>query len=208
MDHNLFHGKQELRSKYLAYRDALSLKERKEKSERIMELLRGDASYRRAQAILVYMDYRSEVITTGLAEALFASGTKRVFAPRVEGMDITFYEVASMEDFTEGYQKIREPYGEEEKRFAPQQFRGQSILVLVPGAVFDRQKGRIGYGKGFYDRFLEKLACACEKGGREEEGAFVRSAALAFDCQLAKKVSVEAHDRRVDMIITETGIIQ
>lgn len=110
MDHNLFHGKQELRSKYLAYRDALSLKERKEKSERIMELLRGDASYRRAQAILVYMDYRSEVITTGLAEALFASGTKRVFAPRVEGMDITFYEVASMEDFTEGYQKIREPY--------------------------------------------------------------------------------------------------
>mgnify|MGYP002513294243 FL=1 len=123
-------------------------------------------------------------------------------------MDITFYEVESMEDFREGYQKIREPYGAEEKRFVPGQFRGQSILVLVPGAVFDRQKGRIGYGKGFYDRFLEKLACDREKGGWEEEGAFIRSAALAFDCQLAKKVSVEAHDRRVDMIITETGIIR
>lgn len=201
-------SKQELRSKYLAYRDELSLKERKEKSESIRKLLQDEISYRQAQVILVYMDYRSEVITTGLVEALFAAGEKRVFAPKVEGMDIAFYEVSSMDDFLEGYQRIREPSGDAKSQFVPEHFQGQNILVLVPGAVFDRQRGRIGYGKGFYDRFLEKLSCACRRGGWEDERAFVRSAGLSFDCQLAKRVSVEAHDRRVDMIITETGIIK
>lgn len=201
-------SKQELRSKYLAYRDELSLKERKEKSESIRKLLQNEISYRQAQVILVYMDYRSEVITTGLVEALFAAGEKRVFAPKVEGMDIAFYEVSSMDDFSEGYQGIREPSGDAKSQFVPEHFQGQNILVLVPGAVFDRQRGRIGYGKGFYDRFLEKLSCACRRGGWEDERAFVRSVGLSFDCQLAKRVSVEAHDRRVDMIITETGIIK
>lgn len=208
MEKRASNSKQELRSKYLAYRNELSLKERKEKSERIQELLQSEVSYRQAQVILVYMDYRSEVITTGLVEALFAAGEKRIFAPKVEGMDIAFYEVSSMADFAEGYQGIREPLGESGKRFAPEHFQGQNILVLVPGAVFDRQRGRLGYGKGFYDRFLEKLSIACQMGGWEEKGAFVRSAGLSFDCQLAKRVSVEAHDRRVDMIITETGIIK
>lgn len=208
MEKRASNSKQELRSKYLAYRNELSLKERKEKSERIQELLQSEVSYRQARVILVYMDYRSEVITTGLVEALFAAGEKRIFAPKVEGMDIAFYEVSSMADFAEGYQGIREPFGESGKRFAPEHFQGQNILVLVPGAVFDRQRGRLGYGKGFYDRFLEKLSIACQMDGWEEKGAFVRSAGLSFDCQLAKRVSVEAHDRRVDMIITETGIIK
>ena len=67
-------------------------------------------------------------------------------------------------------------------------------LALVPGAVFDREKDRMGYGKGFYDRFLEK----CTK---------VTAVALAFACQIAKKVPAEAHDRKVDMIITENEVI-
>lgn len=208
MEQNFFNRKQELRSKYLACRDGLSFRERKEKSQRIKELLQGEIFYQQAQAVLVYMDYRSEVITTGLVEDLFAEGTKRIFAPKVEGMDISFYEVGSMEDFIKGYQGIREPRGEEEKLFVPGKCKGQNILVLVPGAVFDRQRGRLGYGKGFYDRFLGKLSEAVEKGGWEEEGAFVCSAGLAFDCQLAKKIALEAHDRRVDMIVTETGIIR
>lgn len=208
MEKRISNSKQELRSRYLAHRNGLSFRERREKSGRIWELLQSQDSYSRAQVILVYMDYRNEVITTGLVEALFAAGEKQIFAPKVEGMDIFFYEVSSMEDFAEGYQGIREPFGDAEKQFVPENFQGQNILVLVPGAVFDRERGRIGYGKGFYDRFLKTLDLACQKGGWQEEGAFVRSAALAFDCQIAKKVSVESHDRRVDMIITETGIIK
>jgi len=205
---NLFTGKQELRNKYLACRNELSLKERKEKSGRIRELLKKETAYRQAQVILVYMDYRSEVITTELAEELFAAGRKRVFAPKVEGMDIVFYEVRSMEDLAGGYQGIREPCGDASKRFEPENFKGQNVLVLVPGAVFDREGGRIGYGKGFYDRFLKRLDSACEKGRTEDGKVMIVSAALSFDCQIAKKVLMEAHDRRVDMIVTETGVIK
>ena len=207
MDKNLFTGKQELRNKYLAYRNELSLKERKEKSGRIWELLTQETSYRQAQVILVYMDYRSEVITTGLVEELFAKGEKQVFAPRVEGMDIVFYEVTSMEDFEEGYQGIREPRKNAAQRMVLDELGGKNILVLVPGAVFDRERGRIGYGKGFYDRFLNKLSSA-HKGAAEYSKAMVSSAALSFDCQIAKKVLMESHDQRVDMIVTETGVMK
>ena len=195
MDHNLFHGKQELRSKYLAYRDALSLKERKEKSERIWELLRGDASYRRAQAILVYMDYRSEVETSALVEELLYSGEKRIFAPKVEGMNIRFYEIISMEDLKEGYQGIREPEADRQRLFTQEMSQELKTLILVPGAVFDRQRGRMGYGKGFYDRYLAAFPA-------------LNSVALAFECQIAKKVPEETHDKKTDMIITEAGVIK
>ncbi len=208
MDHNLLKGKQELRNKYLAYRNELSLKERREKSSRIREVLTREEAYRQAQVILVYMDYRSEVITTELTEGLLAEGARQVFAPKVEGMDIVFYEVSSMEDFSEGYQGIREPSGSDDRRLKIEQLKGKNTLVLVPGAVFDRERGRMGYGKGFYDRFLKRLDAACEKERENDPETWVCSVALAFDCQIAKRVLMEDHDRRVDMIVTETGVIR
>ena len=155
----------------------------------------AEPSYQKAQAVLVYMDYRSEVMTTGLVEELFKKGEKRVFAPRVEGMDIHFYEVHSMEDFESGYQGIREPKEDWEKLFTLQMMSEMKGLVLVPGAVFDRQRGRMGYGKGFYDRFLA-------------EYIGLNSVALAFSCQIAKRVPVEEHDIRPDLIITEDETIR
>lgn len=195
MEKKAFTGKQELRNRYLSYRNSLSKGERKEKSARIWEALKKEEVFQKAQAILVYMDYRSEVMTTGLVEELFASGTKRVFAPTVEGMDIQFYEVSSMDDFSEGYQGIREPGINPEKLFTNKMAQEMECLILVPGAVFDRERGRMGYGKGFYDRYLAAFPS-------------LHSAALAFECQIARKVPVEAHDIRPDMIITDMGVIR
>ncbi len=188
-------NKQNIRTKYLNLRNNLSLSERKEKSRKIWDKLMAEPSYQKAQAVLVYMDYRSEVMTTGLVEELFKKGEKRVFAPRVEGMDIHFYEVHSMEDFESGYQGIREPKEDWEKLFTLQMMSEMKGLVLVPGAVFDRQRGRMGYGKGFYDRFLA-------------EYIGLNSVALAFSCQIAKRVPVEEHDIRPDLIITEDEMIR
>ena len=188
-------SKQSIRTKYLNCRNSLTVSERKEKSTRIWEYLKAEPIYQNAQAVLVYMDYRSEVMTTGLVEELFEKKEKRVFAPKVEGMDIFFYEVNSMEDFEAGYQGIREPKENEEKLFTLQMMSEMNGLILVPGAVFDRQRGRMGYGKGFYDRYLAKYIA-------------LQSAALAFECQIAKNVPVEAHDRKPDMVITENGIIR
>lgn len=195
MEKKAFTGKQELRSRYLSYRNSLSTEERKKKSARIWELLKKESFFQNAQVVLVYMDYRSEVMTTELVREMFKSGTKRIFAPRVEGMDIQFYEVSSMEDFSEGYQGIQEPLGDPAKLFTEKISSELECLILVPGAVFDRERGRMGYGKGFYDRFLTAFPT-------------LHSAALAFECQIAKKVPVEAHDRKPDMIITDMGIIR
>ena len=104
-------------------------------------------------------------------------------------MNILFYEITSMEDLQPGYQGIREPV-EKEERLYDSKMAGKDGIILVPGAVFDRQRSRMGYGKGFYDRFLSK-----------NPGLF--SAALAFECQIARKIPVEPHDIKPDMIVTE-----
>lgn len=195
MERNTMTGKQSIRSKYLGYRNGLTTLERKEKSEQIKQRLQKEIVYAEAQAVLVYMNYRSEVITTQIAEELLSAGNKKVYAPRVEGMDIYFYEIKSLSDLQAGYQGIREPESIPEKLLTEEMTRNMKCLVLVPGAVFDRERGRMGYGKGFYDRFLAKYPD-------------VATAALAFQCQIARKVPTEPHDRKVDIIITEDEVIR
>ncbi len=188
-------SKQSIRSRYLGRRNALSVSERSQKSQKIWEYLKQEPVYQKAQVVLVYMDYRSEVMTTGLVEELLADPVKRVFAPKVEGMDIRFYEISSLNDLKAGYQGIREPDKNMEKLFTLQMMTQMDSLILIPGAVFDRQRGRMGYGKGFYDRFLAEYI--------ELQGV-----ALAFECQIAKKVPMEEHDIRPEMIVTESGVIR
>lgn len=187
--------KQDIRGKYLSLRDGLPVSERLQKSREIWKNLKSEPMYRNAQAVLVYMDYRSEVMTTGLVEELLADSTKKVFAPKVEGMRINFYEISSFDELEAGYQGIREPKSSRERKFDYRMAEQMHTAMLVPGAVFDRQRGRMGYGKGFYDRFLS-----------DHQGIY--GIALAFSCQIAKVVPMEIHDKRPDIIVTETEIIR
>ena len=83
MEKSVFVRKQEVRSRYLERRNELSLEERRQKSGKIKEFLMREPVFQKARTVLVYMDYRSEVMTTELVEELLLLGTKRVFAPRV-----------------------------------------------------------------------------------------------------------------------------
>ena len=188
--------KQKIRSKYLAYRDYLTYPERVEKSKKIHEYLKENVEFQNAGILLVYMDYRSEVITTPLVEEMLASGDKRIFAPRVDGMDIRFYEIKSLDDLRSGYQNIREPLADEAKCLSMEEISAEKIFLLVPGSVFDKNMCRMGYGKGFYDRFLQKA---------NHEN--VTKAGLCFECQLTKEIPVEEHDIRMDYIFTEKQIL-
>lgn len=189
-------GKQSIRSKYLANRDRLTKNERLSKSMKIWENLKKEPDFRNADIVLVYLDYRSEVMTTGLVEEILLSeGGKRVFAPRVEGFDVEFYEIHSLTDLRPGYQGIREPEKNTEKLFTKQLADEKKCFLLLPGSVYDRALGRMGYGKGFYDRLIHKFPNLTKAG-------------LAFDCQIAKQVPVDEHDKRVDMVVTETEIIK
>ncbi len=195
MGENSHISKQSIRNRYLGCRNSLSVSERTQKSRKIQENLKRELVYQNAQAVLVYMDYRSEVMTTELVSELLSDPSKRVFAPRVEGMDIRFYEISSLEELKPGYQGIREPDENWEKLFTLEMMTQMDCLILIPGAVFDRQRGRMGYGKGFYDRFLADYIG-------------LHGAALAFECQIAKNVPMEEHDVRPEIIVTENGVIR
>lgn len=189
-------NKQSIRRKFLERRDSLSLSDRKQKSLRIWENLKKEECFKQAEIVLVYMDYRSEVMTTGLVEELLQSqGGKKVYAPKVDGLDIDFYELTSLDELYPGYQQIREPEALLDKQFTLAVSEGKKCLVLVPGAVFDRELGRMGYGKGFYDRFIHNFPAITKVG-------------LAFDCQITGQVPRESHDKHLDMIVTESEVIK
>lgn len=197
---NVADEKKNIRKKILSLRNELPLKLREEKSNIILQSLYGMEQYRATDVILTYVDCQSEVITTPIITGAIAKN-KQVFAPRVCGEEMEFYRIAGIGDLAEGYKGIREPICEDGFMTGTWSFRNPGeptgVLMVMPGAVFDREGHRIGYGKGFYDRYLNRLTV---------NGINVYKIALCYECQLLNKVPYEAHDVCADVIITENGI--
>lgn len=186
--------KQKIRERYLARRNELSTGEREEKSREIMQKLKSLAVFQNAKEVLVYVDYRSEVQTKALIGSLLSEGSKRVFVPKVAGMDILFYEITSMEQLESGYQGILEPIGGMDG-FEDGAHEKEACLMLLPGSVFDRSCNRMGYGKGFYDRYMARFP-------------WLYGIGLSFECQIAPSLPCETHDYRPELIVTEKGIYE
>lgn len=184
-----------IRKRILEQRDAIPEKERAEKSRKITEALWTMPFYRESDVILTYVNHRSEVNTTDLVNKALADG-KQVFAPKVCGETLVFYRIEDMNDLKEGYRGIREPVSG--PVFCPET-GAEHALMLMPGAVFDEGCHRIGYGKGYYDRYLKWMA---------EEGAILRTLALCFECQVLPEIPSERHDIRPQMILTERKLRQ
>ena len=183
--------KKHIRKQVLSQRDALSQKERMAKSRLIAEKLMEMPVYKRTQQILLYASFRSEVDTSALMKQALADG-KKVYCPLVRGCDMVFYRIWGETDLQAGYQGIMEPAAQEENRYCPM----AEDLLVMPGAVFDRCRNRIGYGKGFYDRFLAA-------------GFAGHTVALAFSVQIVGygKIPVLDTDVRPDKIVTERFVI-
>lgn len=182
--------KRKLRRQILALRDAMPVEEREAKSSRIMETLISMPHYKEADTILIYISYQSEVDTTDLVNRTMTD-RKRVFAPKVFGETMEFYQITGTGDLQEGYKGIREPVSG--RLFDVESDTGHT-LMLMPGAVFDEKCRRIGYGKGFYDRYLKRMS---------ETGISVHTLALCFECQVLPEIPAEKHDVRPQMILTE-----
>ncbi len=101
-----------------------------------------------------------------------------------------FYQITSMDDLTRGKYGILEPSARLEH--AP----AYDSLFIMPGVVFDKNRNRIGYGGGFYDRYLAKL---------DEKPMVV---ALGYDNQVEASLSPDPFDIKPDYILTETGWIK
>ena len=176
-----------IRKRMKQLRANMTRTERFEKSMRIFEQLITVPEFKRADRIYTYVSMDNEIDTIMLIDYSL-SLEKRVFVPRVSGKDMEFYEISDISELNPGYMGIYEPdiNGKE-----PDYSR--TGFMCMPGLAFDRSYNRIGYGGGFYDRYLSvdnKLY----------------KAALAYEAQLLESIPAQDGDVRPDMIVTEESI--
>ena len=190
--------KKEIRKRILTIRDEIPTEDRKILSRKIKEQMLQSACYRRAEVILAYVSYRSEVDTIELIGQALADG-KRVFAPKVSGDEMEFWQIGGMEDLQSGYQGIMEPAEKVSFPVYRKKHQDGNVLMWMPGAVFDKSCHRIGYGKGFYDKYLHRIG--------KNVGNGLTTVALAYYCQILSRIPSEPHDYRPDYLLTECGLI-
>lgn len=202
-------SKAAVRTKSLQLREALTEQERIRYSGEIMKSLTALACYKEAETVLAYVNYRSEVETLSLLEQAL-SEKKAVFVPRVEGKEMEFYQITGLDQLASGYRGILEPVTDSalpdylahkctvrQASFVPAE-KIPHILLCMPGTAFDRARRRIGYGGGFYDRYLEKLSRL-----KDQSRIHLTTAALAYSCQVWDEIPTQPHDKRPDFLLTQ-----
>lgn len=180
--------KRSLRKRIIEERLQLLSDEVWQKSAQIMSTLFSINDYKQAKVVMFYVDMRNEVLTKeAIIKAL--AERKRVVVPRVKkGYGLLAIEIKSLDELEPGTFGVMEPPEREEI------FLDDIDVVVVPGVVFDKNGYRIGYGGGYYDNFLPKLRADAKK------------VAVAFQMQIRDAVPAEAHDVKMDMIITEKRV--
>lgn len=180
--------KKELRREVLEKRNAMTEVERFRAFVMMTERLLGHQWFYLSDTILGFAGYGSEISTDELLEEAIKMG-KRVFLPKVIGEDMIFYRIHSLQDLNEGYKGIREPLGDTEV-YVYDEAHASKVLMLMPGVAFDSMRNRIGYGKGFYDRYLS-----------DKPKLQLRTIAIGFKCQQVEEVPVDDNDIRPYQVI-------
>ncbi len=143
--------------------------------------------FRKAKSVLFYYPHKNEVDVRFLIKETLRENKKFVFLPKVSGQRIIPIKITSLVSLKRGFSGIKEPEGVE---YSPDVID----LVFVPGVAFDIHGYRLGYGGGFYDRFLSETR-AYKVG-------------LAYDFQVVRELPVGKHDVPLDIIVTPTRIIK
>jgi 5-formyltetrahydrofolate cyclo-ligase len=185
-------AKRAARARALAARDALAPAGRARLSARVCDRAAKLTELRGASTVMLFASFRSEVDTGPLVAACLGRGIAvalpRVLGPRLlEAVLITDPAI----DLAPGTWGIPEP-----RAGLPVVAPGELDVVFVPGAAFSAAGTRCGYGGGFYDAYLQRLAPGTPR------------IALAFDVQVLEAVPCEAHDLTVDAIVTESRVIR
>ncbi len=173
--------KSEIRKDIIAKRKQLSETEYQKRSDCICRKIMETPSFQKASVVYAYFAVQKEVSLGSVFEECFRQG-KVLALPRVEGKEIFFYQVNSMEDLEEGSFHVMEP--KERCQKAP-----KADLILVPGVAFTHAGGRLGYGGGFYDRFFEKNS--------------MDSIGVGFSFQVLRELPLEQHDICLNRILSD-----
>ena len=173
--------KKALRSAIRAQKRAMTEEEIQLRSQKLGEKFLASDAYRNAKTIYGYLPYNQEVRTTPMLAQALKDG-KRVAVPKVYGEEMKFIYLEDLSQVEKGYCGIPEPIADGPIA------RDPSALVLMPGLAFDALGHRIGYGGGFYDRYL-----AAEPGHP--------TLALCYDFQLLPHLDTEEFDIPVDTVL-------
>ena len=186
----MINNKQELRKKFLALRSAQDESTLKKSSAIIIKNLYDREEYKKAQIIMIYVSYRGEVETHSLIKAALEDG-KRVCVPLCDSKSptMTAREIKSLAELKSGAYGILEPDDN-----SPVIAKSEIDFVVVPGCAFSKSGHRIGYGKGYYDRFLSDTSAV--------------KCGLCYDFAFTDELPFEQTDIPLDMIITENNIYE
>lgn len=187
--------KKELRIKIKNLIKGKTSDELKQASEEICRNILNSKEYKESDYILAYMALEDEVSLKNLIEKALTDG-KQVFIPRIiTAEDIEFYKYKPYSKLTQDHYNILEPKDSEEILDLCK--LPENTLILVPGRAFSRDLYRLGRGKGFYDRYLQRIfekKNACNK---------ICIAGIAFTFQVLENIPKEIHDKKMNIIFTQ-----
>lgn len=175
-----------IRENFLKKRELISKSSRALLSDKIAKKLMSLEEFQKNSCIMLYASIKSEVETYKIIKECLGLG-KKVVLPCSNISNINPCELSSMEELKPGYLRIPEPA-------IKRHVRNKEIgLVVVPVVAFDQKGARLGYGRGYYDKFLANSKAV--------------KVGLAFEAQIHPGLPEESHDVRLDFVITENRII-
>ena len=179
-------GKKALRNLLLSKRDKTSFDLMKIASKKIQKRLKKIEAFRNAQKIGFYYPIGSEILTQDIIQESLSNG-KEVFLPKVVGKDIEFRQIIDFSSLEKGSFDILEPKEDCKKD-------NNLDVALIPTVGISFEGVRLGYGHGYYDKFLTNYKTT--------------SISLTLEKQLVKNIPKEEHDRIIDWIVTEDRIVR
>ena len=171
-----------IRKQIFAARKQCSDAQVEEWSHQITDQVLKISEFVKAKHILAYADYNHEVMTRYIIEEAWKAG-KEVAVPKVVGKDMVFYRLTDFSQLEPGYFGIPEPVRGEIVKW-------EDALMVMPGVAFDPENNRVGYGGGFYDKYLKKHPN-------------LHAIAIAFELQMYRKLPFEEHDIKPEKVVTE-----
>lgn len=180
--------KEIIRQSYLDIRNQIPRAEIEDRSARISRNIITSELFMKADKIYSYFPIGSEVDLRGLMQLCWDVG-KRVAIPRILGKEMAFFEINDFDHLEDGPLGTKQPPDSGAPTF------WEHALVLCPGVAFDNRGYRLGYGAGYYDKFL----------AREPEHITI---GVAYGSQIGADLPVEAHDMPLDYIVTDRELFQ
>ena len=177
--------KEEIREEIKKKRQEIDDNSIKSMSEDVFGTLEILGLFQEAKYILVYKSLKGEVSTENFIEKYIDS--KKLFCPCIIENNMIFRQISPNTQYIKSNFGIDEPIGEHFSDYS------KIDLVIVPGIAFDIYKNRLGFGKGYYDKFLKNIKAP--------------KLGICFDYQLLEKIPITENDIKMDYIISENNLI-